>query len=130
MKETPKNDEYKSFRCSQADHKAISAKATRLHCSESDVIRSALNDYLYNEVNTNNLIIESLPKIMRILESIQRNVKDLHSLWNEPLDAKESMRRFKKISDGLRETPGSKADTPKEKPDQQCRRKPKNSSSD
>ncbi|GHV81483.1 hypothetical protein AGMMS49991_00410 [Spirochaetia bacterium] len=78
------NDKFKSLRLSQELQKAISAKATQLHCSESDFIRLAIEKELLKEINDNNLIMEHFPKITREQKhnrDITDNLFDYFDFW-------------------------------------------------
>lgn len=80
-KVTRANDKFKSFRLTQEELKAISAEARRLNCSESDYIRSAVNDKLLKNINDNNLIMEYLPKIMQTLKRNQESIELSNELF-------------------------------------------------
>jgi predicted DNA-binding protein len=78
-KVTKMQDKIMAIRLSQELRKAISAEAALQKCSESDFIRSAIEDKLLKDINDNNLIIELLPRIMQE----QKRTREMVELSNE-----------------------------------------------
>jgi hypothetical protein len=81
MSTESKKEKIKNIRVSYEIANFLAVKAKEQHCTESDIIREALNDYLFRDINNANLLLASNQGLKLAMDKVDRKTELLTRLF-------------------------------------------------